>query len=66
MNIFVINSGSSSIKYQLIHMPDAKIICSGIVDKIGMADSFIIHKTYKEGKKKLRGRLLKLQTIRMA
>jgi acetate kinase len=36
MNIFVINSGSSSIKYQLISMPQAKVICTGMVDRIGL------------------------------
>jgi acetate kinase len=50
MNIFVINSGSSSIKYQLINMPDAMVICNGIIDRIGMEDSSILNKTFKEGK----------------
>jgi acetate kinase len=50
MNIFVINSGSSSIKYQLIDMPGAMVICSGIIDRIGMEDSTILHKTFKDGK----------------
>ncbi|MBS1978019.1 MAG: acetate kinase [Bacteroidetes bacterium] len=35
MKVFVINSGSSSIKYQLFDMPSAQVICSGIVDRIG-------------------------------
>ncbi|TDQ18283.1 acetate kinase [Algoriphagus boseongensis] len=39
MNIFVINSGSSSIKYQLISMPEARVICSGMVDRIGQESS---------------------------
>lgn len=60
MNIFVINSGSSSIKYQLIHMPDATVICSGIVDKIGMADSAIIHKTFKDGKEKITRKIIEI------
>lgn len=47
MNIFVINSGSSSIKYQLIDMPNKTVICSGIIDKIGMEDSTILHKIFK-------------------
>jgi acetate kinase len=47
MNIFVINSGSSSIKYQLIRMPDAELICSGLVERIGMDNSAITHKTIK-------------------
>lgn len=53
MNIFVINSGSSSIKYQLISMPDKTVICSGIVEKIGLANSAIIHKTYKNGQEQV-------------
>jgi acetate kinase len=47
MNIFVINSGSSSIKYQLIKMPEAVIACSGIVERIGLEQSFISHKSYR-------------------
>ena len=48
MNIFVINSGSSSIKYQLIQMPEASIICTGLVDRIGLENSAIVHKTFKQ------------------
>ncbi len=50
MNIFVINSGSSSIKYQLIHMPAKRVICSGIVERIGLGNSTITHKTFVEDK----------------
>lgn len=46
MNIFVINSGSSSIKYQLIAMPEAKVICSGLVDRIGLEGSEITYKAF--------------------
>src|SRR5690554_4118677 len=46
MNVFVINSGSSSIKYQLIAMPEAKVICSGLVDRIGLEGSEITHKAF--------------------
>lgn len=49
MNIFVINAGSSSLKYQLIIMPDGKVICSGIIEKIGMEDGLITHKTFVDG-----------------
>lgn len=34
-NILVINSGSSSLKFQLIQMPDEKILASGQVERIG-------------------------------
>ena len=49
MNVFVINSGSSSIKYQLIRMPDAQVVCSGLVDRIGQEGSSIHHKTFVNG-----------------
>ena len=45
MNILVINSGSSSIKYQLIQMPSESVICSGMVERIGIEDSQIHYKT---------------------
>lgn len=45
MNIVVINSGSSSIKFQLIEMPAATIICSGIVERIGHVDAIVKYKT---------------------
>ncbi len=44
MKIFILNSGSSSIKYQLILMPEKKVIAKGIVEKIGLEGSAIIHK----------------------
>ncbi len=47
MNIFVINSGSSSIKYQLIQMPTAHLICSGLVERIGFENAVITHKVYR-------------------
>lgn len=49
MNIFVINSGSSSIKYQLISMPDAFTICSGLIERIGSDNASIQHKTFHIG-----------------
>jgi acetate kinase len=54
MNVFVINSGSSSIKYQLIRMPEAAIICSGIIDRIGSEGSTIHHKTFLYAKEQSR------------
>ncbi len=44
MNIFVVNSGSSSIKYQLFKMPVEKPVCSGLVERIGLENSVITHK----------------------
>jgi acetate kinase len=53
MNVFVINSGSSSIKYQLIRMPEARTICSGLVDRIGLPGAGINHKTFIAGEEKV-------------
>ena len=49
MNIFVINSGSSSIKYQLFTMPSTSPVCVGLVERIGLDDAVITHKTYTGG-----------------
>lgn len=46
MNVFVINSGSSSIKYQLIQMPEARVVCSGLIDRIGLNESTLQHKIF--------------------
>ncbi|EOZ97021.1 Acetate kinase [Indibacter alkaliphilus LW1] len=46
MKILVLNSGSSSIKYQLFDMPNESPICSGLVDRIGLESSTIKHKTF--------------------
>lgn len=53
MNIFVINSGSSSIKYQLIQMPEKVVVCIGTIDRIGLPTSTIIHKTYVNRKEQV-------------
>lgn len=45
MNILVINSGSSSIKFQLIQMPSETLICSGLVERIGEKDAILNYKT---------------------
>jgi len=36
MNILIINTGSSSIKFQLMHMPSESVLGSGMVDRIGL------------------------------
>jgi len=52
MNILVINSGSSSIKYQLFKMPAKQPVCSGLVERIGIEGSFIKHVVFSDGEKK--------------
>jgi len=51
MNILVINSGSSSLKYQFFEMPAIAPICSGLVERIGIEGSYIKHNTYKNNLK---------------
>jgi len=51
MNILVINSGSSSIKYQLFRMPSNLPVCSGLVERIGIEGSFIKHSVFPDGSK---------------
>lgn len=45
MKILIINSGSSSIKYQLMVMPTNEVICSGMIDRIGLETSNITFKS---------------------
>lgn len=53
MNILIINAGSSSIKYQLIAMPSEKVICNGIVERIGSNDAVLKYRTDTFEKKEI-------------
>ena len=48
MKILVINAGSSSLKYQLIDMENEQIIAKGLVERIGIEGSNLVHK--KDGR----------------
>lgn len=43
MKILVVNSGSSSIKYQLFDMTDESVLAKGLVERIGILNSIINH-----------------------
>ncbi|WP_412983836.1 acetate/propionate family kinase [Pontimicrobium sp. IMCC45349] len=45
MQVLVLNSGSSSIKFQLFKMPEATILCSGLIERIGFEDAKFTFKT---------------------
>jgi acetate kinase len=45
MKILVINSGSSSIKFQLIGMPSEVVIASGVAERIGLEGSRIKYRS---------------------
>ncbi|MEC3905612.1 acetate kinase [Tamlana sp. 2201CG12-4] len=38
MQVLVLNSGSSSLKFQLFSMPEENILCSGLIERIGLED----------------------------
>lgn len=49
MKILVLNSGSSSLKYQLLLMPKGSLVCSGLVEKIGEPEGELTHKYTESG-----------------
>lgn len=38
VNIIAINAGSSSLKFQLLQMPEERIIAKGLIERIGLTD----------------------------
>lgn len=48
MKVLVINTGSSSIKYQLYQMPESKVLAKGVVERIAEESSKLTH--YYDGK----------------
>ena len=44
MKILVLNSGSSSLKYQIIDMETNEMLAKGYFERIGQANSFLTHK----------------------
>lgn len=53
MKILIINSGSSSIKFQLMDMPSETLICSGLVERIGSKDAILNYKTATDSLKQI-------------
>jgi acetate kinase len=47
MKVLVLNTGSSSVKYQLFAMPEERALCSGMVERIGSDEARIKHKSSK-------------------
>ncbi|MBD0832887.1 acetate/propionate family kinase [Aestuariibaculum sediminum] len=48
MQVLVLNSGSSSLKFQLFSMPEETIICSGVVERIGFNDALFNYNNNKK------------------
>ncbi|MGY5850922.1 acetate/propionate family kinase [Salegentibacter sp. F14] len=45
-NILIINSGSSSLKFQLIKMPEETVLASGMVERIGLEEAKLHYKSH--------------------
>ena len=52
MKVLVLNSGSSSVKFQFIRMDDEGLLAKGIVEKIGSSDAIVTYQP--EGHNKIR------------
>ena len=48
MQVLVLNSGSSSLKFQLFSMPEETILCSGLIERIGLDDGKFTFNTDKD------------------
>jgi acetate kinase len=48
MKVLVINSGSSSLKYKLFDLAAPKVICAGLVERIGSSESSLAHTLYPD------------------
>ena len=48
-NVLVLNSGSSSIKYQMFEMDDRTVLASGILERIGESQSRLRHESRGPG-----------------
>jgi len=53
MKILVINSGSSSIKFQLLEMPKGEVIAKGLIERIGFKDAILNYKTDQKNVKEI-------------
>ncbi|HSA96439.1 MAG TPA: acetate kinase, partial [Acidobacteriota bacterium] len=52
MKVLVLNSGSSSVKFQFMQMEDERLLAKGIVEKIGSSDAIVTYQP--EGRNKIR------------
>jgi len=54
LKVLVINTGSSSIKYQLFDMDHQRVLASGLAEKIGEANSSLTHETVLDNTENLK------------
>lgn len=48
MSVLVINSGSSSLKYTLFKLPKGIVLAKGIIERIGLNHSVLIHTPFRK------------------
>ena len=58
MKILILNSGSSSVKYQMIDPETDSFLARGIVERIGMAGAMLTHKPNDRDEVRLTGEIL--------
>ena len=51
-HVLVLNSGSSSLKYQLIDMTSGRRLATGLVERIGERTSRLVHTPQREGRER--------------
>ena len=47
--IMAINAGSSSLKFQLLNMPQGALLCQGLIERIGLPEARFTLKTSDGG-----------------
>ncbi len=62
MKILVLNSGSSSVKYQLVDPESRSFLAKGLIDRVGMSDSVVTHERHDGDKVKISAEVLDHQT----
>ncbi|MDR2828343.1 MAG: acetate kinase, partial [Acholeplasmatales bacterium] len=50
MKVLAVNAGSSSLKFQLLEMPEEKLLCSGLVERIGLLNEGMFKVAYSDKK----------------
>jgi acetate kinase len=57
MKILVLNSGSSSLKYQLIESETEEVLAKGLAERIGLAEGALKYESTGNGKKEITAKL---------
>lgn len=65
MKIMAVNAGSSSLKFQMLEMPSEDLICSGVVERIGLEDSIFTIKYNGEKNKEVTNIVDHVQAVDM-